>query len=554
MITIQGVGVSGGIGAGRLYLYHPMAAEPESRTAESPKEEWLRFQEARSAADGQLEELARKTEKEAGEAEAALFEAHRLLLADAGYAESVRRIILEEKQSAEAAVLRTGEMLAERFDAMEDECMRERAADLRDVSRRILNLLCGAGQQEIASDVPVILAAEELMPSETVSLDKSKIAGIVTARGSAFDHTAILARAMGIPAVVASDGLPEEAYAGQEAILDGETGEVLLEPDDGTRKRLLEKRERQQEERKQLETLKGKPDVTRDGQEIRVYCNIGSPADVPAVLRNDGSGIGLFRSEFLYLDRQGYPSEEEQFAAYRAVLVGMGGREVIIRTCDVGADKRAGYLGLPQEENPALGMRAIRISLDRTEIFKTQLRALYRASVFGRLRIMFPMITGEWEVREAKRLCDTVQKELAAEGIPYSEEVPLGIMIETPAAVMISDRLAKEVDFFSCGTNDLTQYTLACDRQNPALGRFYDTRHPAVLRMLKMVCGHAHRNGIRVGVCGELASDPEMAETFLALGVDELSVTPEAVLPLRCKIRSLDLTESREKILEELLS
>ncbi len=554
MITIQGVGVSGGIGAGRLYLYHPMAAEPESRTAESPKEEWLRFQEARSAADGQLEELARKTEKEAGEAEAALFEAHRLLLADAGYAESVRRIILEEKQSAEAAVSRTGEMLAERFDVMEDECMRERAADLRDVSRRILNLLCGAGQQEIASDVPVILAAEELMPSETVSLDKSKIAGIVTARGSAFCHTAILARAMGIPAVVASDGLPEEAYAGQEAILDGETGEVLLEPDDGTRKRLLEKRERQQEERKQLETLKGQPDVTRDGQEIRVYCNIGSSADVPAVLRNDGSGIGLFRSEFLYLDRQGYPSEEEQFAAYRAVLVGMGGREVIIRTCDVGADKRAGYLGLPQEENPALGMRAIRISLDRTEIFKTQLRALYRASVFGRLRIMFPMITGEWEVREAKRLCDTVQKELAAEGIPYSEEVPLGIMIETPAAVMISDRLAKEVDFFSCGTNDLTQYTLACDRQNPALGRFYDTRHPAVLRMLKMVCGHAHRNGIRVGVCGELASDPEMAETFLALGVDELSVTPEAVLPLRCKIRSLDLTESREKILEELLS
>lgn len=389
---------------GRLYLYHPTAAEPENRTAENPEKEWLRFQEARSAADGQLEKLARRTEKEAGEAEAALFEAHRLLLKDAGYTESVRRIIMEEKQNAEAAVSRTGEMLAERFDAMADDCMRERAADLRDVSRRLLQLLCGVGQQEIASDVPVILAAEE------------------------------------------------------------------------------------------------------------------------------------------------------QFAAYRDVLVGMGGREVIIRTCDIGADKRAGYLGLPQEENPALGIRAIRVSLDRPEIFKTQLRALYRASVFGRLRIMFPMITGEWEVREAKRLCDTVKKELAAEGIPYSEEVPVGIIIETPAAVMISDRLAKEVDFFSCGTNDLTQYTLACDRQNPALGRFYDARHPAVLRMLKMVCGHAHRNGIRVGVCGELAADPEAAETFLALGVDELSVTPEAVLPLRDKIRSLDLTESREKILEELLS
>lgn len=539
---------------GRLYLYRPTAAEPENRTAENPEKEWLRFQEARSAADGQLEKLARRTEKEAGEAEAALFEAHRLLLKDAGYTESVRRIIMEEKQNAEAAVSRTGEMLAERFDAMADDCMRERAADLRDVSRRLLQLLCGVGQQEIASDVPVILAAEELMPSETVSLDPAKIAGIVTARGSAFGHTAILARAMGIPAVVASDGLLREAYAGMEVILDGETGAVLLEPDDGTRKRLLEKRARQQETRKRLEALKGQPDVTRDGQEIRIYCNISSSADVSAVLRNDGSGIGLFRSEFLYLDRQDAPTEEEQFAAYRDVLVGMGGREVIIRTCDVGADKRAGYLGLPQEENPALGIRAIRVSLDRPEIFKTQLRALYRASVFGPLRIMFPMITGEWEVREAKRLCDTVKKELAAEGIPYSEEVPVGIMIETPAAVMISDRLAKEVDFFSCGTNDLTQYTLACDRQNPALGRFYDARHPAVLRMLKMVCGHAHRNGIRVGVCGELAADPEAAETFLALGVDELSVTPEAVLPLRDKIRSLDLTESREKILEELLS
>lgn len=459
-----------------------------------------------------------------------------------------------EIEDAETAVSRTSLLFSEMFASMDDSYMKERAADVRDVSNRIISILAGTVQGGIDSPIPVIVAADDLAPSETIQLDKSKILGFITAQGSGSSHTAILARTMGIPAIVGLGDSLKKEYEGQDVIIDGGTGAVLIEPDDETRKRMLKKRESQLEQRKMLEILKGKSNITKDGEEIRVYCNIGSPEDVHSVLTNDGNGIGLFRSEFLYLNTDYYPTEEEQFEAYRVVLSEMEEKEVIIRTCDIGADKQIDYFELPEEDNPAMGMRAIRISLNRPEFFKTQLRALYRASAYGKLGIMFPMITNIWEVREAKKMCETVKKELEAEGIPYSENVQIGIMIETPAAVMISDRLAKEVDFFSCGTNDLTQYTLACDRQNNDLGRFYDTQHLAILRMLKMVCDNAHKNGIWVGICGELAANIDMTETFLAIGIDELSVSPRAVLPLRNKIRSINLKENKEKIIDAVMS
>lgn len=554
MITIQGKGVSAGIGTGTLYFYHRADAEIKCYTVENPENEWLRFKGAQAVASEQLGKLAEKTREEVGEAEAILFETHQMLIEDLDYEESIQRIIKEEKQNAESAVLRTSEMFTEMFLSMDDSYMRERAADVKDVSRRLINILSGVVQGGIHSSVPVIVAADDLAPSETIQLDKSKILGFVTAQGSGSSHTAILARTMGIPAIVGLGDSLKEEYQGQEVIVDGGTGAVIIEPDDEIRERMLKKWEQQLEERKLLEILKGQPNVTKDGREIRVYCNIGSPEDVDSVRMNDGAGIGLFRSEFLYLNSNRYPTEEEQFEAYKKVLSEMAEKEVIIRTCDIGADKQIDYFELPKEENPAMGMRAIRISLNRPEFFKTQLRALYRASVYGKLGIMFPMITNIWEVREAKKLCETVKRELEAEGIPYSENVQIGVMIETPAAVMISDRLAKEVDFFSCGTNDLTQYTLACDRQNNELGRFYDAQHLAILRMLKMVCDHAHENGIWVGVCGELAANIEMTEIFLAIGVDELSVSPRAVLPLRNKIRSIELKENKEKIIAAILS
>lgn len=459
-----------------------------------------------------------------------------------------------EIEDAETAVSRTSLLFSEMFASMDDSYMKERAADVRDVSNRIISILAGTVQGGIDSPIPVIVAADDLAPSETIQLDKSKILGFITAQGSGSSHTAILARTMGIPAIVGLGDSLKKEYEGQDVIIDGGTGAVLIEPDDETRKRMLKKRESQLEQRKMLEILKGKSNITKDGEEIRVYCNIGSPEDVHSVLTNDGNGIGLFRSEFLYLNTDYYPTEEEQFEAYRVVLSEMEEKEVIIRTCDIGADKQIDYFELPEEDNPAMGMRAIRISLNRPEFFKTQLRALYRASAYGKLGIMFPMITNIWEVREAKKMCETVKKELEAEGIPYSENVQIGIMIETPAAVMISDCLAKEVDFFSCGTNDLTQYTLACDRQNNDLGRFYDTQHLAILRMLKMVCDNAHKNGIWVGICGELAANIDMTETFLAIGIDELSVSPRAGLPLRNKIRSINLKENKEKIIDAVMS
>ena len=552
MISIQGKGVSSGVGIGPLYFYHRAKTAIPRYTVEDTDAEWHRFKGAQTGAIEQLGELAEKARAEAGDEAAMLFETHQMMVEDLDYEEAIEDRITNQKMNAEAAIADTSLQFAEMFEAMDDSYMQARAADVKDVSRRLLAILGGAVQGGIASDVPVLLAADDLAPSETVQLDKSKILGFITAGGSGSSHTAILARTMGIPAIVGVGDALKPEYEGRQVIIDGATGSVVIDPDDMTRDKMLKKREEQLRLQRLLETLKGQPNVTKDGKSIRVYCNIGSPEDVHAVQVNDGGGIGLFRSEFLYLNCEDYPTEDQQFEAYKQVLADMDGKEVIIRTLDIGADKQIGYFNLPHEENPAMGMRALRICLTRPEVFHTQLRALYRASAFGKLRIMFPMVTNVWEVREAKRQCEDVKRELKAEGIPYSEDVEIGIMIETPAAVMLSDRLAKEVDFFSVGTNDLTQYTLACDRQNNDLGRFYDPHHPAVLRMLKIVADNAHKNGICTGICGELGADLTLTETFLAIGIDELSVSPRAVLPLRNAIRMTDTRETSPRILAAL--
>ena len=554
MITIQGKGVSSGIGMGPLYFFRRAKTEIKNYIVEDVDAEWLRFKGAQSIAVDQLGDLAEKARTEAGDEAAMLFETHQMMAEDLDYEEAIQALIQEEKHNAEWAVSDVAEQFAEMFAMMDDSYMQARAADVKDVSQRILGILCGVVQGGIDSDVPVLLASDDLAPSETIQLDKSKILGFITAHGSGSSHTAILARTMGIPAIVGLGDALNPSYEGRLVVVDGSTGAVIVDPTDEVFADFVQKREAQMQRQALLATLKGEQNITRDGKTIRVYCNIGSPEDVDAVLTNDGGGIGLFRSEFLYLNSSTYPTEEEQFEAYKAVLSGMGGKEVIIRTCDIGADKQIDYFELPKEENPALGMRALRISLTRPSFFRTQLRALYRASAFGKLGIMFPMVTSVWEVRETKKLIEDIKRELDEEGLPYSDHVEIGIMIETPAAAILSDRLAKEVDFFSCGTNDLTQYTLACDRQNNDLGRFYDPHHPAVVRLLKMVVDNAHKNGIWVGICGELGADLEMTETFLAIGVDELSVSPRAVLPLRQKIRSINTAETTPAILASIES
>ena len=554
MITIQGKGVSSGVGVGPLYFYHRAKTNITRYKVEDVDAEWKRFKDAQATAIEQLGELAEKARAEAGDEAAMLFETHQMMAEDLDYEEAIEAQIKEETNNAEAAVTDVAAQFADMFAAMDDSYMQARAADVKDVSSRILDILCGVVAGGIASEVPVLLAADDLAPSETVQLDKSKILGFITAGGSGSSHTAILARTMGIPAIVGVGDALKPEYEGRPVIIDGGTGNVVIDPDEMTRARLLKKREEELRLQRLLESLKGQPNITKDGKSIRIYCNIGSPDDVHAVQVNDGGGIGLFRSEFLYLNCTDYPTEDQQFEAYKQVLSAMEDKEVIIRTCDIGADKQIDYFDLPKEDNPAMGMRALRISLTRPDFFKTQLRALYRASAYGKLGIMFPMVTSVWEVREAKKMCETVKNELKSEGIPYSENVQLGIMIETPAAAIMSDRLAKEVDFFSCGTNDLTQYTLACDRQNNDLGRFYDPHHPAVLRLLKMVADNAHKNGIWVGICGELGADLTLTETFLAIGIDELSVSPRAVLPLRNAVRMTDTRESSARILESLNS
>ena len=552
MITIQGKGVSAGVGVGPLYFYRRATVEIHNTTVEDTDAEWHRFKGAQTGAVEQLGVLAEQARAEAGDEAAMLFETHQMMAEDLDYEEAIEDLIVNQKLNAEAAVSQVAEQFAAMFAAMDDTYMQARAADVQDVSQRIIGILCGVVQGGIASDVPVLLAADDLAPSETIQLDKSKILGFITAGGSGSSHTAILARTMGIPAIVGMGDALKPEYEGRQAIADGSTGALVIDPDDETRDRLLKKREEQLRLQRLLETLKGQENVTKDCKTVRIYCNIGSPEDVHAVQVNDGGGIGLFRSEFLYLNTKDYPTEDEQFNAYKQVLSDMDGKEVIIRTLDIGADKQIGYFNLPKEDNPAMGMRALRICLNRPEIFRVQLRALFRASAYGKLGIMFPMVTSVWEVREAKRMCEEVKRDLKHEGIPYSDDVKIGVMIETPAAAVISDRLAKEVDFFSIGTNDLTQYTLACDRQNNDLGRFYNPHHPAVLRLIQMVTENAHKNGIWVGICGELGADLTLTETFLAIGVDELSVTPRAVLPLRNAVRMTDTRETSQRILDDL--
>ena len=542
MITIQGKGVSAGVGVGPLYFYRRATAEIKRYTVEDTDAEWHRFKGAQTGAIEQLGVLAEQARKEAGDEAAMLFETHQMMAEDLDFEEAIEDRIVNQKMNAEAAVSDTSEQFAEMFASMDDAYMQARAADVKDVSQRILGILCGIVQGGIASDVPVLLCADDLAPSETIQLDKSKVLGFITAGGSGSSHTAILARTLGIPAIVGMGDALKPELEGRAAIADGSTGALVIDPDDDTRDRLLKKRDEQLRLQRLLETLKGQANVTKDGKTIRIYCNIGSPEDVHAVQVNDGGGIGLFRSEFLYLNSSTYPTEDEQFEAYKTVAERMGGRRVIIRTLDIGADKQADYFHLDKEENPAMGLRAIRICLTRPEVFRTQLRALYRASAYGKIAIMFPMITSVWEVQEIKRICRNIRAELTEEGVPMADKVELGIMIETPAAVMMSAELAREVDFFSVGTNDLTQYTLAVDRQGVGLDRFFDAHHPAVLRMIRMAAENAHRAGIWIGICGELGADAELTETFLSMGIDELSVSPSAVLPLRSAIRSIDTT------------
>ena len=537
MITIQGKGVSKGIAKGPLYFFQRSDTTVTLKVVSDIEAEKARLAVAQEQSIRQLNALAEKCQEDAGEEMAALFETHAMFVEDEDFVECITSLIDEESCNAEHAVEQAGIQFAAMFAAMDDAYMQARAADIKDVAKRILNNLLGVVDGGIHSDVPVILAADDLAPSETLQLDKSKILGFVTMGGSGNSHTAILARTMGIPAICGAGEALAEGYNGRVGYIDGETGQLIIDPDAMTQAALKEKYEKQQETKKLLETMKGQEDITLDGKKMLLYCNIGSPEDVAAVLANDGQGIGLFRSEFLYLSASDYPTEDEQFEAYRSVADAMNGKRVVIRTLDIGADKQVDYFDMKEEENPALGVRAIRICLNRPEVFRTQLRALYRASVYGKIAIMFPMITSVWEVKECKRACMSVMKELEAEGIPYDKDTEPGIMIETPSSVFVAEELAKLVDFFSVGTNDLTQYTLACDRQANDLGKFYDPHHPALLRAIKMAADDAHKAGIWIGICGELGADISMLPTFLAMGIDELSVSPSAVLPVRAAIR-----------------
>ncbi len=549
MIMLQGKGVSKGVANGPLYFFQ----RPDTTISDTPaadiEAEKARIAAAQKKAIDQLNALADKAREDTGDETAILFETHAMFVEDEDYVDCMMNTLTERGCLAEKAVELAGEEFAAMLAAMDDPYMQGRAADIKDVTRRILNNLMGIAEGGIDSEVPVILAADDLAPSETLQLDKSKILGFITQGGSSNSHTAILARTMGIPAICGLGEALKADQSGREIYIDGETGQVAIDPDKITLSSFLTKMEKQREMKELMETMKGQGDVTMDGREMMVYCNIGSPADVSAVLSNDGQGIGLFRSEFLYLASSDYPTEEEQFQAYKEVAAAMGGKRVVIRTLDIGADKQVDYFQLHKEENPALGVRAIRICLNRPEVFRTQLRALYRASAYGKVAIMFPMITSVWEVKECKRACQKVMAELDREGVPYRQDTEIGVMIETPASVLVAEELAKEVDFFSVGTNDLTQYTLACDRQANDLGKFFDPHHPAVLRALKLAADAAHKAGIWIGICGELGADLTLLETFLAIGIDELSVSPSAVLPLRAKIRkSIAKTCTLEKL------
>ncbi len=535
MINLQGKGVSKGIAIGKLHFAAQLDLNIAFCSIDDVEAELARFEKAREKAIEQLGIIAKKTEEKLGAENAMLFEVHQMMLDDLDYRDAIVNEIKDNKASAEYAVSQAAKQFAQIFSEMEDEYMKARALDVQDISRRVIEILLNKQDCENVDEAR-IYAGLDFTPSETAQFDREKVLGIATAQGSKNSHTAIFARTLGLPAIIGLESSLEEKYDGLLAIIDGETGEVIIDPDKATLDKKIERKKQLEEEKAKLEAYRGKKTLTKSGREVKLYANIGSVADVEAALKNDAEGIGLFRSEFLYLESNDFPTEEVQYKAYKEVVEKMENKPVIIRTLDIGADKQADYFNLPKEENPAMGMRAIRICLTQPEIFKTQLRAIYRASAHGNVYVMLPMIVSVDEVLRSKAAIEEVKAELTSENIPFSPDVPIGIMIETPAAVMISDLLAKEVDFFSMGTNDLTQYTLAVDRQNESISEFSDTHHTAILRMIELVCKNAHDNGIWAGICGELAYDMKLTEFFNTIGLDELSVTPSAILSLREKI------------------
>ena len=543
MKKFSGKGVYSAVAIGKISVFKRQEAAVKRTHVTDTDSEIKRLEKAKEQTTAQLEGIYQKALKEVGETNAQIFEIHMMMVEDDDYNESLVNIIEGQKVNAEYAVAVTSDNFAEMFANMDDPYMQARSADIKDISNRIISNLAGGGNLHSA-DEKVIICADDLAPSETVALDKDKVLAFVTAYGSSNSHTAILARTMNIPAVIGvGQEFLDSIKDGDEAVVDGFTGEIYVSPDSDTKEKMLAKQKADAEQKELLLSLKGKENVTLDGTKINIYANIGGVGNIGAVLLNDAGGIGLFRSEFLYLENSDYPTEEQQFHAYKKVLESMAGKKVIIRTLDIGADKQVDYFNLKKEDNPAMGLRAIRICLTRPEIFRTQLRALYRASVYGSLGIMFPMITSVSEVEKILGICEDVKRELKSQDIEYSENVELGIMIETPAAAVISDRLAPLVDFFSVGTNDLTQYTLACDRQNPELEQFCDTHHEAILRLIEMSAENAHRHGAWIGICGELAADTTLTETFLRMGIDELSVSPSFVLKVRDAVRKTDLSK-----------
>lgn len=545
MKVYKGKSVFGGIAIGKIQVYGKGEKQVKRTKVEDTEGEILRYRQATEGAMNQLKALYEKALQEVGEAGAAIFEIHQMMLEDGDYQESIENIIHTQEVNAEYAVAQTGDNFAQMFTSMEDDYMRGRAADVKDISERLLNVLQGEETEKMSVREPVIIVADDLVPSETVKLDKDMVLSFVTVHGSLNSHTAILARTIGIPALVGTGLSLDDAIDGKMGIVDGTDGTFYVEPDEETLGRLQKAQQEESLKKELLQTLKGKENVTLDGQNILLYANIGNMKDLAAVLQNDAGGIGLFRSEFIYLERDDFPTEEEQFKIYRTVAETMGKKRVVIRTLDIGADKQCDYFKMEKEENPAMGCRAIRICLTRPEIFKTQLRALFRASAFGKIAIMYPMITSVWEVRKIKEIMEDVKEELKSQGIACGEPEQ-GIMIETPAAAIISDQLAQEVDFFSIGTNDLTQYLLAVDRQNTALDEFCDTHHPAILRMIEMVVKNAHKAGIWAGICGELGADLELTRDFLAMGVDELSVSPGRILPIRKIVLETNVSEYKK--------
>ncbi|MDR2658610.1 MAG: phosphoenolpyruvate--protein phosphotransferase [Spirochaetaceae bacterium] len=539
MITLQGKGVSRGIASGRIVFFERSNFTVEKKLVTDVVGEVERFKAACITASSQLSDLAAKIAEKVGSENAKLFEIHRMMLEDSDYTDPIIKLIESQRVCAEYAVMEAGGRLAQDFAEMDDEYMKERAIDVKDVSHRVISILSGTQRDVTSGPDPVILASDDFTPSETAQFDRSKVLALVSQAGAANSHTAIFARTMGIPAIIRLGASLSMGFSNKQAALDGETGALYIDPDEKILETLSEKKKRIDEEKALLEKFRGKQTFTKSGRKIKLYANIGSVADVGAVIAGDAEGIGLLRSEFMYLGRDDYPNEEIQYESYRAVAEKMAGKEVIIRTLDIGADKQAGYFGLPHEENPALGMRAIRICLTRPDLFRTQLRAIYRASAFGNVSIMFPMISSVHELRMSKKIAEKVRNELAEENIPFNEKTPIGIMIETPAAVIISDLLAEESDFFSLGTNDLTQYTLAVDRQNEMISEFVDTHHKAILRMIKLTVENAHNAGIWCGICGTLGAESDLTQEFMNMGVDELSVEPSSILSLRSRIAEM---------------